>query len=189
MSEKVATKLKKLREEKHIPVEELSSRTGITAEEIALIESGKITPGMATLTKITKALEVRLGTVLDGIEEDRPIVITKNEDSEYISFLNEDKSKHPHMMFSPLTKDKYDCHMEPVMIRIGPKQESLQKFSSREGEVFIYILEGSIKLEYGNETYVLSQGDSIYFDLVVPNCLYSTTDKEAKVLAVTYSPA
>lgn len=61
--------------------------------------------------------------------------------------------------------------------------------SHHEGEEFLYVLEGSVQLLYGQETYTLEKGDSIYYDSIVPHNLTTLAEGEtAKVLAVTYTP-
>ncbi|MFR4026240.1 MAG: cupin domain-containing protein [Alistipes indistinctus] len=51
------------------------------------------------------------------------------------------------------------------------------------------MLEGSVQLLYGQETYTLEKGDSIYYDSIVPHNLTTLAEGEtAKVLAVTYTP-
>ena len=39
--------------------------------------------------------------------------------------------------------------------------------SSHEGEEFLYVLEGTIEVIYGQNNYVLETGDSIYYDSIV----------------------
>ena len=51
------------------------------------------------------------------------------------------------------------------------------------------MLEGSIKVNYGNESYILKQGDSIYYDSIVDHLVTSIDENGAKILAVVYSPA
>ena len=59
--------------------------------------------------------------------------------------------------------------------------------SSHEGEEFIYVLEGSAEVVYGNQTYSLEKGDSLYFDSVVSHCV-KAKNGSVKLLAVLYSP-
>ena len=48
-------------------------------------------------------------------------------------------------------------------------------------------MDGEIEVIYGKETYLVSKGDSIYYDSVVPHELHAH-DVEAKILAVIYTP-
>ena len=61
--------------------------------------------------------------------------------------------------------------------------------STHEGEEFLFVLEGSIKVRYGNDTYLLKVGDSIYYDSIVDHLVTAGDESGAKILAVVYSPA
>ena len=62
-------------------------------------------------------------------------------------------------------------------MEIEPSKESDYKLSSHEGEEFIYVLEGSVEINYGKDVYLLNNGDSIYIDSVVLHnvCLLYTS--------------
>jgi len=93
-----------------------------------------------------------------------------------------------HLRFSALAQNKTDRNMEPFFINVGycPTGDLP---SHHEGEEFLYVLEGSVQLLYGQETYTLEKGDSIYYDSIVPHNLTTLAEGEtAKVLAVTYTP-
>lgn len=77
--------------------------------------------------------------------------------------------------------------MEPFMVDIESHSE--QAKSSHEGEEFIYVLSGAITLEYGSDTHRLDQGDSVYYDSIVPHRILPGTAQQAQILAVIYSPA
>ena len=78
--------------------------------------------------------------------------------------------------------------MEPFIVDIIPSSESDFVQSSHEGEEFIYVLAGSIEINYGKSVYTLSEGDSIYYDSVVDHHVHSANKSPAKILAVVYAP-
>jgi glyoxylate utilization-related uncharacterized protein len=77
--------------------------------------------------------------------------------------------------------------MEPFIVDVHPLNGSDYQLSSHEGEEFIYIIQGEIEILYGQEKYHLEQGDSIYYDSVIPHDLHAYKG-EARILAVVYSP-
>ena len=76
--------------------------------------------------------------------------------------------------------------MEPFLIDILPAKNELIGKSTHEGEEFIYVLEGQVTVYYGNDTFVLEKGDSIYLDSIVQHLV--TTVSRAKILAIVYVP-
>ena len=77
--------------------------------------------------------------------------------------------------------------MEPFLIDIKPSLTLEPILSSHEGEEFIFVLQGSVRINYGKETYLLVQGDSIYYDSIVDHLVSAVDDEPAQILAVVYT--
>ncbi len=69
--------------------------------------------------------------------------------------------------FFSLAAGKAARHMEPFIITVHPGED--RELSEHEGEEFMYVLDGTIEVEYGKDLYTLTQGDSIYLDSIVPH--------------------
>lgn len=50
----------------------------------------------------------------------------------------------------------------------------------------MYVIEGTLKLIYGDDTYILHQGDMGCFDSCIPHSGKSIGDKKAKLLVLIY---
>ena len=158
----VGEKIKSLRENKGISIEELAERSGLAIEQIERIENNIDLPSLAPLIKIARVLGVRLGTFLDDQDETGPVVSRKMEATDTISFSNNAIHSRKHMQYHSLSKSKADRHMEPFIIDVAPTQDSDFVLSSHEGEEFIMVMEGVMEISYGKSTYLLEEGDSIY---------------------------
>jgi quercetin dioxygenase-like cupin family protein len=75
--------------------------------------------------------------------------------------------------------------MEPFYIEF--EEESDKQVSSHEGEEFIIVLTGEVELIYGKKTFSLGQGDSMYYNSVVPHYVGAKRSK-ASIYAVIYTP-
>ena len=73
--------------------------------------------------------------------------------------------------------------MGPAICR---KSEAI--LSSHEGEEFIMVMQGTMEICYGKNTYLLEEGDSIYYDSIVPHHVHAYQGQAAKILAVIYTP-
>lgn len=60
--------------------------------------------------------------------------------------------------------------------------------STHEGEEFIYVLNGVVEINYGKNTYILEEGDSIYYDSIVAHHVHAAADNKARILGVVYTP-
>lgn len=184
----VGEKIKALRENQGISLEQLAERAGLAIEQIDRIENNIDLPSLAPLIKIARVLGVRLGTFLDDQEELGPVVCRKREATDSISFSNNAIQSRKHMEYHSLSKSKADRHMEPFIIDVTPTDDNAFVLSSHEGEEFIMVMSGTMEISYGKHTYLLEEGDSIYYDSIVPHHVHAYQGQAAKILAVIYTP-
>jgi transcriptional regulator with XRE-family HTH domain len=172
--------------------ETLAERSGVPMELICRIEEEGHIPDLAPLVKISRALGVRLGTLLDDHEELGPVITRAGTAGDTTRFITgvpagEGAGDHQGLLFHALAADKGGRHMEPFIVDIDPHAE--QKKSSHEGEEFIYVLAGKLALEYGAASDTLNAGDSVYYDSIVPHRVFSADHNPTRILAVIYTPA
>jgi transcriptional regulator with XRE-family HTH domain len=185
----LGAKIQQIRENREMSVEELADESQCSVEVIKSIESGDLIPSLTPLIKIARVLGVRLGTFLDDAPQTGPVMVKSGKSEQVIHFSG--KEDHPDtsaLDFYALASGKADRHMEPFMIDVRLPTSNDYKLASHEGEEFIYVMEGEIEILYGQERYLLSKGDSIYYDSVIPHDLHAYGDKNAKILAVVYTP-
>jgi len=177
-----------------VSLETLSERSGVPIELIRQIEEQDHIPDLAPLIKISRALGVRLGTLLDDHENLGPVITragTAGDAARFITGLpgtdqGGTRADHQGLTFKALAPDKGGRHMEPFIVDIAPEAE--QKKSTHEGEEFIYVLSGNLALEYGSVSEVLREGDSVYYDSIVPHRVFSGDGSPVRILAVIYTP-
>ncbi|MDR1398619.1 MAG: cupin domain-containing protein [Treponema sp.] len=177
----------------------LAERSGVSEELIRRIEDEGLIPDLAPLLKISRALGVRLGTLLDDHNELGPLITRSGRVSESVRFitgiplpssvsaLSPAIDEPRGLSFKALAAGKGGRHMEPFIVDVESNAE--QDKSTHEGEEFIYVLTGTIQVDYGKDSFVLSAGDSIYYDSVVPHRVLAASSVRARILAVIYTPA
>lgn len=187
----IGAKIKSIRESKQLTLEEVAGRSGLSTEQIDRIENNIDFPSLAPLIKIARVLGVRLGTFLDDQSELGPVICRKKDSNEAnsIGFTNNATLERKHMEYHSLSQDKSGRHMEPFLIDIVPSEEGVDfVLSTHEGEEFIYVLDGVVEINYGKNTYILEEGDSIYYDSIVAHHVHAAADNKAKILGVVYTP-
>lgn len=179
-------KIKQFREQKNLSIEELATRSGVSADVISAIENGNDVPSSAIIIKVSRALGLRVDTLLEVDNVAGPVLTKAGEVHNATNFGN-GKASHPDFVnYSSLTHGKNNCRINPYVIDI--KDNDSQTMSSHEGEELIYVLEGNAEVIYGNQTYSLEKGDSLFFDSVVSHCVKAKKGGSVKLLAVLYSP-
>ena len=190
---KIGNKIKVVRESRSLTIEEVSMRSGLSAESIENIEKGELIPGLTPLVKIARVLGVRLGTFMDDHETLGPVVNRAGAEHEkageqnIVRFSERDNARSSDLDFFSLARNKADRHMDPFIIDIYEPSGKEVKLSSHEGKEFIYVLEGTVEILYGKDKYRIEAGDSIYYDSIVSHHVHSVGGG-AKILAVIYTP-
>jgi mannose-6-phosphate isomerase-like protein (cupin superfamily) len=131
---------------------------------------------------------VRVGTFLDDTENTGAVVHRKNQRTTAATFSSQLSDANSHLDFYALAGNKADRHMEPFIIEINPSVTCEPIFSSHEGEEFIFVMRGNVKIIYGKDTYILQAGDSIYYDSIVEHLVSAADSESAQILAVVYAP-
>lgn len=183
----IGEKISRLRTLKKIENELLAEKAGLSIEQLNLIEEGVSIPSLGVLIRITRALGIRLGTLLDEAADEGPAVIRAEERKSSISFSTNENSNREHLTFFSLAPNMTDRHMEPFIIDIIPDGKDQITQSSHEGEEFLYVLEGNVIVLYGNKKIELGTGDSIYLDSIVKHQV-TTNSAKARILGIVYVP-
>lgn len=183
----IGKKISTLRTLKNIEPEDLARKAGLSVKQLDSIESGTSIPSLGVLIRVTRAMGLRIGTLLDDTVKEGPAIVRANEHQSTLSFSTSENENREHLMFFSLAPNKTGRHMEPFIIDIVPNEKSKSAKSSHEGEEFIFVLEGEVTVHYGNDVFNLGKGDSIYLDSIVDH-LVTTNAGKARILGIVYVP-
>ncbi len=187
-SEKVGERIKTFMGRKAMKLDELAVATGLSADFLRSIIEDNVYPSLGPLLKIARVLGVRLGTFLDDQISADPVIMRQPERKSELRTLS-GKGKPVAMKFYALGKGKTDRNMEPFYVELLPESVHETNLSSHEGEEFIVVHSGRIKVIYGAETHILEAGDSIYYNSIVPHCVSCSGSRPAAIYAVLHIPA
>ena len=183
MNEKIISRnIKQLRTGKKITLQELAERTGLTKGYLSKIERSEKAPPYSTLSKIAGALGIEVTSIISeniGLPADKRMCLSRKAHREVIR----ESPQVSGYDYEILAENKPGKNMEPFIIH-APWE--ITKMYSHEGEEFFYVMEGRLEFVYGDTTYIMEQGDSIYFDSCISHGGRSLGDKKAVLLAVIY---
>jgi len=152
--------IRALRRKQKISIEQLAERTGLSTGLISQLERDLTGPSVASLWKISKALNVSINYFFEGYEESDPIV--RKSDRKKIQLPN---SNITYELLCPNLQKA----IEMLLVQIEPGECSTEDKISHEGEECGYVISGTLKVKWGDKEYILEEGDSIYFDSTVPH--------------------
>jgi len=187
---RLGKKILTLREAHHLTQQDLADRCSCDVSVIEGLEAGDLPASLAPLIKITRALGVRLGTLMDDDEDLGPVFISGEQMEEVTRLKSLETTSGGDLSYFSLAAGRPSRHMDPFVITITPSGETDHELVGHEGEEWLYGLEGEVEIAYGknDNIYVLHPGESIYYDSIVPHQVRAHNQQGAKFLAVVYTP-
>lgn len=179
----VAKRFRELRAASGMTLERLAAATGLTKGYLSKIQNARKLPPIATLSRIAQALGVGIGAFLGpGASPVRraATVVRERERSSVVrggTAFGYD--------YEGLAHPRLEKRMEPFVFTFPPRIDQ-HVFFEHEGEEFVFVLQGRVAFQVGDERFTLGPGDSLYFDSAVPHRGWSL-GREAKALVVMSS--
>jgi transcriptional regulator with XRE-family HTH domain len=180
--DEIGVRIKKLREEKNLSLDELSKLTGFGVDFLESIESNKIQPQLGTVIKLSKALDSAFSRLVSGVG-DKLYSVTRKSEEKPVSRSTSQKGKKQIYKYKSLAAEVKGRHMEALIVQL--EENPGQEMSVHEGEEFIYILDGVAVLKIGEDVFDLNPGDSVYYLSTTPHLIASKRGKTT-ILAVIY---
>jgi transcriptional regulator with XRE-family HTH domain len=170
-------RLKDVRAEKGISLDFLANETGFSADYLSRLENGQTMPPVATILRLSRALEIDSGVFL---KEERDQADKKK--AEDFKKRTEDYS------YQTLTPDALHKHLKAFRVFIDPVSEHKGVSYQHEGEEFVYVLRGKVEVAVGENKNILNPEDSLHFNSSIVHRLRNLSPERAEMLVVLYTP-
>ena len=180
--EDIGQRIKAIRQAKGLSLEELSNMTGFEVELLSSIESCEVQPQLGTAIKLSKALDSAFGRLVSGVGE-KLYSITRKGEQKVVSRSTSQKGKKKAYTYKSLAPEVKGRHMESLIVQLEEAPDAER--SVHDGEEFIYVLEGAVSLDIGEDHFDLEPGDSAYYLSTTPH-LIAAASGQATILAVLY---
>ena len=180
--EDVGQRIRKIREEKGVTLEDLSRLTGFDVEFLSSLEKNEAQPQLGTVIKLSKALDSAFGRLVSGVG-DRLYSITRKSERRVISRSTSKTGKKQLYTYRSLAPDVKGRHMEALIVQLEVDPD--KEISVHDGEEFIFVLDGTVIFEIGDDKFELEAGDSVYYLSTTPHHIAAKNEK-ATILAVLY---
>jgi transcriptional regulator with XRE-family HTH domain len=183
ISEKeIGLRIRKFRVANRVGMNILAKRAGISKGFLSKIERGERAPAIATLIRISTALNTRISSLLESDGEPRRISIVRSKERQTaLHYASEFGYK-----YSALVHSMDSNHMEPFVITYPRKPKRRGPGLQHPGEEFLMVMKGKIVLTLQGKEYHLGRGDAVYFDSSIPHWGRSIGRKEAEVLDISF---
>ena len=178
----VGDRILRIREEKDLSLDEISKMTGFDVEFLSKIENKELQPQLGTVIKLSKALDSAFGRLVSGVGE-KLYSITRKSERRTISRSTSRKGAKQIYTYKSLAPDVKGRHMEAFLVQL--ETDPGKEISLHEGEEFIFVLDGEVVLEIGEDKFELEPGDSAYYLSTTAHHIAAKQGK-ATILAVMY---
>lgn len=150
----IGLKLKELRILKGLTQEELADRAELSKGFISQLERNLTSPSIATLTDILQCLGSTLSEFFYEPPEEQ-IVFGK---SDYFEKYEPELKNNIKWIIPNAQKNR----MEPILLTLEAGGETYPD-TPHEGEEFGYVLQGTVTIHLGGNTYRAKKGESFYY--------------------------
>lgn len=187
---RIGGKIRALRQQKRLTLQELSNLTTLSKPLLSQIENEQVVPPLATLLKIAKGLNVGIHFFFEDEANRQNYVLTKREDVREVDSVPRpvvNDVSRPYLYHS-LAHGLRHKHMEPFLVEFEQREWDDKLFFKHDGdEEFLYVTEGELEFHYNDEIIHLRSGDSIYYDSSRPHGMVAAGQGKARAVAVLYA--
>lgn len=158
---KISNKIKGIRKEKGITIQEVADRAGVSKGLISQIENNRTIPSLLVLINIINALNVDLNEFFKDFnsELDSGPVVVRKKDS-YSPFEKESAIGFHYKRIFTSAIDS--ATMDIVLLELLP--DAQRPMVETEAYEYKYIISGKVEYVFNDQKISLEEGDSIFFN-------------------------
>lgn len=176
----MTTKLKVLRTQQRMTLEELATATELTRSYLSKLERGMAKPSIGTALRLANALGVSVENLFAQDPASDPIAVVRRSGAAEEAGL---------MGHTRLVAGTAPGLQLLAFEEIPPTAGDLTpQVSHHQGEELVYVLSGAVTLALADRTLALDEGDCVHFNAAIPHRIISAGEHPAKVLIVISRP-
>jgi len=175
-------KIRELRLENQLTLEQVAERAGCTAGFLSHVERNQAVPSISMLYAIAQALGVKVTDFFPRTT--LTTKATRAEERQTFRFAGS------FIAYSFLSSDFSDRKLELLLVEVDPIDKGLpaDEFRSHPGEEFAHVLQGTMRLWIGDALYDLAPGDSAHFSSTIKHRVENPGESPVIYLAVLTPP-
>lgn len=177
---RIGERIKRLRLKKSMGLVELGKHTGLSASFLSQLETGRVVPTLRNLARIAMVFSKDLSYFFET-EPQAMFRVHRRKDRVRLPQTGAD---NPSYFFESLGYMVPDRHMDPYFAEFVPTVAQ-PKAHMHPGFEFLYVLDGELALQHGENHCTLEPGDAVYFDSATAHSYVCHGTKPASALIVT----
>ncbi|MGI8723498.1 MAG: helix-turn-helix domain-containing protein [Geodermatophilaceae bacterium] len=159
----IAERIRDYRQQLGMTGSQLAIASGLSKGMLSKLENGQVSPSLATLVRLSGALQVPVTAFFRGLDEERDVLFVKAGHGIDISARGSRKGHRYQLLGNMRGPNK---RMEPVLVTLHERTEVFPLYQ-HAGTELIYVLSGEMVYGVGGSEYPMQAGDTLQFDAEV----------------------
>jgi transcriptional regulator with XRE-family HTH domain len=168
---------------RRMTLEEVVAQTDFTVSWLSKLENGQLAPSLEGLVRLADVLQCGVETLVEGLSIPPQFVVVRSGEGR-----TEQAKGSRGMVVESLADTWRNRAMNPAILHVSG-MGNRGRPDNHDGERFLLVLEGEVKVAYGDETIALAVGDSLYIYAAIPHTIIPAGRGTARVLSIAYEPA
>jgi len=160
-------------------LEELARASGTSAAHLSRVESGGRQPSLDGLLRLAAGLGVPFSELFEEPDAPGPGTVVRGAEAPFYEGEG--------MRFQPLVPQAGPEGIAAVRV-VFPADRMDPEHHEHDGQEWLYVLEGRLRLTLGAERTVLEPGDAAFFDARLPHGFDVLSEEDVEVLMVSCVP-
>lgn len=161
----IGRQVREFRTKLQLTITQLAGLIGISSGMLSKIETGNASPSLSTLQQLAYALKVPVTAFLQKFEEEKDVTYVKAGGGLPIERRGTRAGYEYRLLGHTVSKS---IAVEPYCIVLPENSEVFPLFQ-HDGVELNYVVRGQLLYRHGDKTYLLSEGDSLFFDANAPH--------------------
>ena len=174
----IGESLRAAREQQGLTLEEAAARSGISKSHLSRLESSERQPSVASLLALAGAFGVTVGTLFGETAGPMPLGISPPDAP---------RRESNGLTIAACSGYAGSSVIDALRVTVSPDRPAPAP-ARHPGEEWLYVLGGTLRLEYDDEIHFLEAGSAAHFNAEVPHRL-GAERTAAEVLLVAAKPA
>jgi transcriptional regulator with XRE-family HTH domain len=180
----IGRQVRAFRNQLNMTVVEVAKQAGLSPGMLSKIENGHTSPSLATLSALSRALNVPVTSLFRKYEQERDCTFVKAGEGLTIERRGT-RAGHQYQLLGHTIGQQVT--VEPYLITLTEQSEIFPLFQ-HNGVEFIYMLDGEVVYRHGDKVYRLTPGDSLFFDADVPHGPEELVELPIRFLSILIQP-
>ena len=170
VDQRVRRRLRELRTQRGWTLEDVANRSNIDVSTLSRLESGKRRLALDHLPRLAAALSVSTDDLLRAPEAEDPRVKGSSHTSHGVTYW-------------PLTRSGPANGLQAYKIRVSTRRKPPEELPVHEGQDWMYVLSGRLRLILGERDFTLKAGEAVEFSTWTPHW-FGAVDEAVEAIAI-----